>query len=109
MSLMQNTTFQPIAPVPNVWTLALVVLALPPLTACSVSQVLLKSLTMTDPRKLSYRNEYLHHRNSFSQLQLLPGQLITKPFQPPVFTMLKWSTAPSVRVLPILFLSFTFL
>ena len=66
MSLMQNTTFQPIAPVPHVWTLVLVVLALPPLTACSVSLVLLKSSMMTDPRKLSYRNEYLHH-------MILPG------------------------------------
>ena len=106
---MQNTMFQPIAPVCHVWTLVLVVLALPPLTACNVYRVLLKNSLMTDPRKLSY--EYLHHRNSFSQLQSLLGQfiIVTKPSPPPVFTMLRRSTAPSVRVLPILFLSFTFL
>ena len=58
VSYVQNTTFQPIAPVFHVWTLALVVLALPPLTACSVSQVLLRNSMMTDPCKLSYQNEY---------------------------------------------------
>ena len=64
VSHVQNTMFQPIAPVSRVWTLALVVLALPPLTAYSVSRVLLKNSMMTDPCKLSYQNEHLHHMNS---------------------------------------------
>ena len=60
--------FQPIDPVYHVWTLASVVLALPPLTACSVSRVLLKTSVMTDPRKLSYQKERLHHMPGTIQL-----------------------------------------
>ena len=61
VSCVQNSMLQPIDLVFHVWTLVLVVLALPPLTACSVSRVLLKTSVMTDPRKLSYQKECLHH------------------------------------------------
>ena len=76
---MQNTMFQPITPVSHVMTLVLVVLALPPLTACSVYQVLLKNSLMTDPCKLSYANEYLHHKNCFTLYLVMQRIVVPKP------------------------------